>query len=130
MQMHIDAGQQSKQPASMNFSMSGNGGDFPTSMNVGDHLPDYTSQMDMGNGMSMTIKVTDRMVLAKESVTTPAGTWDCYKITSKTSSSTMVGKMAMKLPGSSNESTIWFAQSVGMVKSEFRNGTMELTAIR
>jgi len=131
MQMHIDAGEQSKKPVTMNFSMTGNStGDFPPNMKVGDHLPDYTSQMDMANNMKMTVKVTDRMVVANESVTTPAGTWDCFKITYKTSSSTMVGGLGMKLPSSSNESTIWFAPNVGMVKTEFKNGYMELTAIR
>ncbi len=130
MQMHIDAGQ-SKQPTSMNFSMTSNGtGDFPQNMKVGDHLPDYTSQMDMANNMKMTVKVTDRMVVAKENITTPAGSFDCFKITYKTSSSTVVGSLGMKLPSSSIESTIWFAPNVGMVKSEYKNGTMELTAIR
>jgi hypothetical protein len=146
MQMHIDAGQQSKQPTTMNFNMTGSSsGDFPKDMKVGDHLPDYSSQMDMANGMTTTIKVTDRMVVAKESITTSAGTWDCFKITYKTASSTAFkkngsdstssvgsafGKLGIKMPGSSSESTIWFAPNVGMIKSESKYGSMELTGIK
>ena len=131
MQMHIDAGQQANRPATMNFNMTGtSSGDFPQDMKVGDHLPDYTSQMDMGNGMATTITVTNRTVIAKESVTTPAGTWDCFKITYKTSASTAVGKLGIKMPSSNTESTIWFAPNVGMIKSESKYGSMELTGIK
>jgi len=144
MQMHIEAGQTSKQPMAMNFSMTGTGsGGFPPNMKVGDHLPDYTTQMNMG-GMNMTMKVTDRIVAAKESVTTPAGTWDCFKISYKTTRANSMGggadstsaaasplsKLGIKLPSSTSESTIWFASNVGMVKSESKYGSMELTAIR
>ncbi|HZY39268.1 MAG TPA: hypothetical protein VFE53_21575 [Mucilaginibacter sp.] len=146
MQMHIEAGQQSKQPTTMNFNMSGDAnGEYPQNMQVGDHLPDHTSQMQMANGMTTTIKVTDRMVAAKESVTTPAGTWDCFKITYKTSSSTAfnkggsdstsaatspLAKLGLKMPSSTSESTIWVAAGVGMIKSETKNSVLELTAIR
>ncbi|HEY4327010.1 MAG TPA: hypothetical protein VGN20_23690 [Mucilaginibacter sp.] len=158
MQMHIKTNQHEKQAgdkeqgADMNIQVNREGGggeEYPSDMKVGDHLKDYTSQMMIGNGATATVKVTDRKVLAKESVTTPAGTWDCFKISYKSSMSTALGnpnagnkadttdkvasflnKLKLKMPGGNNEATIWFAPDFGMVKIETKNSRMELTAVK
>ncbi len=57
--------------------------EYPSSMKEGDKLKDGNMNMEIdNNGMKQTISMvtSDRVVQGKESVTTPAGTWDCYKI--------------------------------------------------
>ena len=58
----------------------------------------------------MRIDVTDRKVEALEKITTPAGTFDCMKITS-----VCFTKMLIK---SETEMTDWYAPNVGLVRSE------------
>src|SRR6266542_3846336 len=56
--------------------------DYPSTMNAGDQLKDGSFSMDIdNNGLKQTINmsVTNRKVEGKESVTTTAGTWDCFK---------------------------------------------------
>jgi hypothetical protein len=155
MQMHINTNQNSKQAgdkpgADMNIKVSNNGGnseEYPLNMKVGDHLKDYTSQVMIGNGAAATVKVTDRQVLAKESVTTPAGTWECFKISYKSAVSfngnssagsadttnkvsSLLGRLKIKAPTMNTETTVWFAPEFGMVKMETKNSRMELTAVK
>ena len=105
--------------------------EYPSSMNVGDQLKDATMHMEMNNasGMKQTIdmEVTDRKVEGKESVTTAAGTWDCYKITQKT-------KMRIKTMGigmpMNIETTEWYAPGFGVVKTESKNGKTEIVSVK
>lgn len=92
---------------------------IPNDLNVGTNLPDGKIVMQSTiNGsvlMNLTTIETERKCVAKESLTTPAGTFDCYKITSKAE---IKGVMSMK-----QDMTYWYAEGVGMVKTEsFRNG--------
>jgi hypothetical protein len=146
MQMHMD-GQQSKQPATMDIKVNTTSGDpeFPADMKVGDHLKDYTSQVQMISGMVSTVNITDRMVLAKEDLTTPAGTFNCFKISYKSSNSTaftksnsdtvnkvtsMFGKLGIKMPTRTSETTVWYAPGFAVVKIETKNSTIEITGIK
>lgn len=63
--------------------------------------------------IKMTIQtlITDRKVLAKESVTTPAGTYDCLKISQTIVSDMGIMKVTVK-------SVDWYSKNVGLVKSE------------
>ena len=104
--------------------------EYPASMKTGDDLKDATMQMDIeSNGMKQSIdmQVINRKVQGKESVTTSAGTWDCYKITNNT-------KMKIKTMGigipMNTENTEWFAPGFGVVKSESKSGGTAITAIR
>jgi hypothetical protein len=57
--------------------------EFPINISDGEILPDasYTMRMKQaGNEMKITSIIKDRKVTGKESVTTPAGTFNCYKI--------------------------------------------------
>lgn len=95
--------------------------EIPASLEVGQNLPDghTTIKVKMGeSNMAMTtmqIDIVNRKVEAKESITTPAGTYECYKITYDTD-------MNMKMMGFSNKSTFssaeWVARGVGVVRSE------------
>ena len=99
------------------MDMSGTDIELPNTLTVGQTLKDanVTVNMDMG-AMSMKINVdtTDRSVAAKESVTTAAGTFDCYLITEKTKSKVMMAN-------SEFSNKLWLAEGVGVVKQESYN---------
>jgi len=157
MDMNYNSPQQSQQNPKMSFKVINKTYmEYPAGMQVGDHLKDATTQMEstMNNGMTgvTTIQTTDRMVVAKETVTTPAGSWECFKITYKTTSSmafkganadtlnsamsamdkmrAKLGNLGPKVPANTTESTVWYAPDFGMIKYQGRNFTVELTAIR
>jgi len=58
----------------------------------------------------MTVNVSNRKVEAVESLTTPAGTFECYKISYDVATKMMIN---VKTKG-----VEWFSKGVGMVKSE------------
>jgi len=104
--------------------------EYPATMNPGDALKDGNFSMDINTGglkETMTMLITDRKVEGKESVTTPAGTWDCYKISYK-------GKMTIRmgpLPINTNlEGTEWFAPGFGVVKIQSKYGGTAITSIK
>ena len=95
---------------------------FPESLNVGDDLPEGKVKMVVKNNsipiMDMTVTVSNRRVEAKEKVTTPAGNFDCLKISYDITTAMMI---TIKL-----KATDWISKDVGMVKSESynKNGTL------
>lgn len=105
--------------------------EYPSSMKPGDHLKDATFNMTIDNAgvaSSVNMVVSDRKVEAKESVTTAAGTWDCYKITFKNKTNI---KMAIGIGIPMNlDGTEWFAPGFGVVKTETKHGTTAITAIK
>jgi hypothetical protein len=104
--------------------------EYPNNMKVGDKLKDATLSMDIDNaGMKQNINMvtSDRTVAGKESVTTTAGTWDCFKITYK--SKITVKTMGIGMPFNL-EGTEWFAPGFGIVKTESKNGGTAITAIK
>jgi hypothetical protein len=103
--------------------------EYPTSMSVGDALKDASMHMDMeNNGMKQSIdmEVFDRKVDAKEKVTTPAGSWDCFKISYK--SKVRIKTMGIGMP-MNIEGTEWFAPGFGVVKTQSKHGGTEIVAI-
>jgi hypothetical protein len=91
---------------------------LPAKMNVGDMLPDgAVTAVVKNNGikmMTITSEVHNRKVEAKEKVTTPAGTFDCVKVTFDTDGK--VGFMKTHAKGA-----VWYAKGIGTVKSENYN---------
>ncbi len=86
---------------------------LPNDMSAGQTLPDADLLMNINMNpinMKLTVKIFDRKVLGEETVTTPAGTFDCIVLTQ--SQETKVG---VKVSGSSKE---WYAADVGLVKQE------------
>jgi hypothetical protein len=70
--------------------------EYPSSLSVGSTLKDASITITTQNSpipMKMEVNITDRKVEGKEMVTTPAGTFDCYKISYNTSSKMMIAKM-------------------------------------
>lgn len=106
--------------------------DFPSNPEVGKTLSDGTVTMTMKNGdiqlMSMSITLSNRKIEAIESVTTPAGSFECYKI-----SYHVTTDMMFKTESTGIE---WVAKNVGMVKSENYdksgklNGSSLLTSLK
>lgn len=88
---------------------------YPNSMKIGDILPDnqFTSEVFMGEMKLMTtnFNIKNRRVLSKEKTTTPAGTFDCFTITS--SQAMKAGFMNMNF-----DVIEWYSIGYGVIKSE------------
>ena len=97
----------------MDYSITGNGLSFPNELEVGENLPDGDVNMSVDAGImkiNAAIAMTGRKVEALEKVTTPAGTFNCYKIISKNTF-----KMGMT---QTSRSTQWIAEGIGLVQEE------------
>jgi len=109
---------------SMKMDITGDNLEYPSSLSVGDELKPGKLNMQISGASSMpmamnfTIEIVDRKVEARENITTPAGTFDCYKI-----SSTVKTKTVMKVEAKSVE---WVSEGRGVVKtmSYNKNGKM------
>ncbi len=104
--------------------------EYPTSMKPGDNLKDASMTMEMNNnGMiqTLTMNVTNRKVEAKESVTTPAGTWQCFKISSKSKIHMKMGPIGIPM---NFDTTEWFAPGFGIVKTESKQGGTMITSVK
>jgi uncharacterized protein DUF3108 len=104
--------------------------EYPVNMKAGDKLKDATLDMTIDNsGMKQSVNMvtSDRTVIGKESVTTTAGTWDCFKITFK--SKITIKTMGIGMPFNM-EGTEWFAPGFGIVKTESKHGGTAITAIK
>lgn len=114
---------------------------FPINLTTGQTLPDADITVTMprpGMDMTMTSSVRNRKVLGKETITTPAGTWTCYKVTStienKTymTATTEAGKKMqdmMKKSASTSKTTavMWFAPDFGIVRTIMYRDTQPAT---
>ena len=100
----------------MEVEMSGTDLLFPNNLSVGQSLPDanvlMTVKMPPMN-MKMTMMFFNRKVEGNETVSTPAGDFECYVITYDTES-----KMGIKMTMSSK---LWLSEGYGMVKQENYN---------
>jgi hypothetical protein len=101
--------------------------EFPDKLEIGQTLKDGSitiSTIDSSLPMKMTVTISDRKVTGKESITTPAGTFDCYKISNKITLQNQMGiNMTIKMT-----STDWISKNVGMVKTETYNNKDVMTA--
>ena len=103
--------------------------EYPSTMSVGETLKDGHMQLETdskGMKQTLTMDITNRKVEGKESVTTSAGTWECYKITS--SSKMKITTMGIGIP-INTEVTEWYAPGVGVIKTESKAGGTAITAI-
>jgi hypothetical protein len=105
--------------------------EYPANMNVGDKLKDGQFNMDYesasGLKSSIEVSITERKVEGKESVTTPAGTWDCYKISSNNRMTSRIAGIGIPIKMDVIE---WFAPGFGIVKTESKTGKTEITSIK
>lgn len=88
--------------------------EMPQKLVPGTTMADGNMQVQLSNQgmtlMNMTVNVTNRKIEASEKITTPAGTFDCYKITYDVET-----KMMFKVQSKGVE---WIAKEVGVVRSE------------
>jgi hypothetical protein len=109
----------------METEVTGTNLELPNDLTVGQSLPDAEINIKLNiSGMSMNMKtaITDRKVLDKESVTTPAGTFDCFVL-----SQTMeIKSMASNMKRTSKQ---WVAEGVGVVKTEDYNKRGKLDGV-
>ncbi len=107
----------------MDLEITGNNIEIPNTLSVGDKLPDSNMEMIMkmaGMNMKMNVAMKDRSVTGKESITTPAGTFDCVIITY-----TSEFKMGLTKNGTTKQ---WLCKGVVMVKQEDYNDNGKLTS--
>jgi hypothetical protein len=112
-------------------TVTGTNLEIPNNLTPGQTLNDANVNIavDMGGmNMNITTEITDRKVEKTETVTTPAGTFECVVISQSSQAKMMVGKVKTV------EKT-WLAAGVGMIKTENYNakgklqGSMVLTSI-
>lgn len=97
----------------MEYDISGTDLEIPNNLSVGQTLPDAQMIMNISMGgikMNMELHITNRKVIGTENITTPAGNFDCFIITSE-----MTTKMGVSQTSNSKQ---WIAEGVGMVKQE------------
>ena len=94
--------------------------EYPGKLDVGQILKDAEFKMDieMNGGMnsSVNFKQQNRKVESKESVTTPAGTWEAFVISYEGNFQTKMGGIG--LPGFNFTVKEWFVPNLGVVKTE------------
>jgi hypothetical protein len=98
----------------MEITMDATDLDYPAVLVPGQTLKDGNISVKVTSQgmplMTLVVKIYDRKVEAIEDITTPAGTFSCYKMTSTIETKTMFTIVA--------KSTDWIAAKVGSVRSE------------
>lgn len=100
----------------MEVEVSGTNLFVPNRLLEGQELPDSNMLMTVNvppMKLNLTVDITNRRVEGSETVTTPAGTFDCIILAYD-----FITKMGIKVSGSAKQ---WIAKGVGMVKQEDRN---------
>jgi hypothetical protein len=98
----------------MEMEVSGTDIELPNNLEVGQDLRDANIAMKIsmsGMNMNSTVDMINRKVEKQETVTTPAGTFDCFVIYSENQSKMMMANQTFP-------SRLWLAEDVGMVKQE------------
>ncbi|WP_141675506.1 TapB family protein [Formosa haliotis] len=89
---------------------------MPNNLKVGDELPNSDIHMDIMAGttkMGFGAKTFNRKVVGEETITVPAGTFDCMVLTENTEIKMLITKKGT--------SKLWMAKGVGLVKLEEYN---------
>lgn len=93
--------------------------EIPQSLSVGMTMADAITTMSFYSQgtlfVTMKITISDRKVASTESVTTPAGTFQCYKVTYNTTSESSMMGIKTTITGKGVE---YYSIGTGMVKSE------------
>jgi hypothetical protein len=104
---------------------------YPTKMSTGQTLPDGSFNMQMFKDdqkmADMAFSIVDRKVEGTESVTTPAGTYECYKISYSAEIKTTTFGISIPI---NMKITEWYSAKLGLyVKSEAnsKNGKLMST---
>ncbi|MBT8222960.1 MAG: hypothetical protein KJN96_07300 [Eudoraea sp.] len=101
----------------MEMEMTGTDIELPNNLSVGQTLPDANVNMRMNMGamsMNMAFDMVNRKVESQESITTQAGTFDCFVISSD-------NKAKMMMANTSHTSKMWLAEGFGMIRQDIFN---------
>ncbi|MGB5419871.1 hypothetical protein [Algibacter sp.] len=118
-----------KQYKDMEMDITGTNVELPNNLQVGQTLKDANMNMaiDMGGlKMNMSVDMLNRKVEKKESITTPAGTFECFALSYDNEM-----KMGLKMSFKIKE---WISEGIGVVRNESYNkngklmGYSELTS--
>ena len=103
------------------FTASGGTSILPATLKPGDRLDDIHAVVSW-SGIKYTIDYTERLVLRRESVTVPAGTFDCIVVREHTLEKAPLMKR-------DRITLTWYALGYGMVRHDtfFINGDVETT---
>lgn len=93
--------------------------DIPSNPRAGQKLKDGSMQISMKsegmpNMFKTKVNIKDRKVEGMEKITTPAGTFNCVKIS-------YTSQMKMSFVKTKTKTVEWYAKNVGMVRSEMYN---------
>jgi len=106
----------------VSFEIEGDMLEFPSRLNVGQQLPDAVMTMKMmmsgSQFMTITIMITNRVVESKEDVTTPLGTFSCYKITYDFEAKSIIG--------TKSKGADWISMEKGVMRTESYNNAGKL----
>lgn len=93
--------------------------ELPGNLSPGDVLKEGSVKMEISSSglriMTLQLTITDRLVESKENITTPAGTFECFKINQSIVTTRPVG--------TTMKGTEWLCPGTGMIKSESYNGS-------
>ncbi len=107
----------------MEMEIKGDNLEFPPAMKVGDVLDEGTVTLSFNTpGMSMmnmSTTIKNRKVEAIENLTTPAGTFNCYKISYDVETQTFLKNIKSK-------AIQWYSENVGLVRTESYNQSGKL----
>jgi len=95
--------------AGKNAEFKGTCSTLPSNLEVGQNVGDYSYTLKM-MGMTTTVNGSGK-VTAKESITTPAGSFDCYKVETEVSTKAMLSTTKIS-------TTSWYARGVGAIRTE------------
>ncbi|MER3499560.1 MAG: hypothetical protein C4308_13500 [Chitinophagaceae bacterium] len=103
--------------------------EYPAKIKEGDKLKDVNFTMEVYNKGNLFSTVNfnevNRQVIGKETITTPAGNWECFKISYESTSKSQMGPIGITM---NLKITEWFAPGFGVVKSETYNKKNKLMA--
>ncbi|MGK7396715.1 MAG: TapB family protein [Candidatus Cyclobacteriaceae bacterium M3_2C_046] len=104
-------------------TVSGDYMELPSNLEVGKSLKDGMTKVEVNTGsglanMVMEMKMENRKVMGKEKITTPAGTFDAFKISYELNGNTKM--MGMNIP-SSFKSVEYISEGFGAVRTESFN---------
>lgn len=96
---------------------------YPSKLSPGMTLKDGSISLEVGSDlMSMTTNIVNRKVEAFEQMTTPAGRFECYKITEDVNSK--IGFIKVNL-----SNVTWIVQDIGTIRSETYNKKGKLDTV-
>ncbi len=113
-----------QQQEGLKLKIDGDVLEFPVNSKIGDQLDDGHITLKLNNQgftlITMTFDIKNRKIVGEESITTPAGTFDCQKVTFDFESKFGI----IKVKGSGVE---WYHNNVVVIKSESYNKKGKLT---